>query len=68
LTINSCTTGFSGCTDVGSIVFGAAGTSGSFTCATSISVSGGGTLFIEGPATADTTLTNVAIAIEGTHN
>jgi hypothetical protein len=25
-------------------------------------------LFIEGPATADTTLTNVAIAIEGTHN
>ena len=71
LTIYNCTTAFSsGCSAVGTIVFAASGTVGTFTCSSSFAINGtsGNGLYIAGPATADTTLGYVAIALYGTHN
>jgi hypothetical protein len=66
LTIYNCSAAFGTCSSVGTIVFGVSGTTGTFTCSSGFTVNSG--LYIKGPATADTTLTNVAIAIEGVHN
>jgi hypothetical protein len=71
LTIYNCTTAFSsGCSAVGTIVFAASGTVGTFTCSSSFAINGtsGNGLYIAGPSTADTTLGYVAIALYGTHN
>jgi hypothetical protein len=69
--INLCTTAYSsGCTVVGTITFAASGTVGTFSTASSFAVDGtaGNGLYFSGPATADATLANIAIAIYGTHN
>jgi hypothetical protein len=70
LTIYSCSTAFSSCSSVGTIVFAASGTTGTFTCSSSFAITGssGGGLYIQGPSTADSTLGNIAIALYGTHN
>lgn len=70
LSIAQCTSGFSSCSVVGTIVFAASGTVGTFTCSSAITLSGVSSngLYIAGPATADTTFGNVAISLYGTHN
>jgi hypothetical protein len=46
------------------------GTVGTFSCSSSFAITGSssGGIYIQGPATADATLGNVAIALYGTHN
>ena len=66
LTIYNCSTAFGTCSSVGTIAFAASGTSGTFTCSSGFTVNSG--LYIQGAATADATLTDIAIALEGTHN
>jgi hypothetical protein len=70
LTIWSCSSAFGTCTNSGTIVFGAGGTTGTFTCASSITLNGssGNGLYIEGPVTPDATLGYLAVALYGTHN
>jgi len=70
LTIYSCSTAFGTCSSAGTIVFGISGTVGTFTCASSITLTGstGGGLYIQGPSSADATLGNIAIALYGVHN
>lgn len=70
LSITQCTSGFSSCSVVGTIVFAASGTVGTFTCSSAITLSGVASngLYIVAPATADTTFGNVAVSIYGTHN
>jgi hypothetical protein len=70
LTIYNCSTAFSTCSSAGTIVFAVSGTVGTFSCSSSFAITGSssGGIYIQGPATADATLGNVAIALYGTHN
>jgi hypothetical protein len=68
LTILNCSTAFGSCSSVGTIAFAASGTSGTFTCSSGFTVGSDYGLYIKGPATADATLGNIAIALYGTHN
>jgi hypothetical protein len=71
-TIYGCTgAGFTTCASVGTAVFAVSGKSASFTCTYGFTVGSGGTytsLYMQGPVTPDTTLTNVAFTLHGTHN
>ena len=66
LTIYNCSAAFGTCSSVGTIAFSGSGSLGTFTCSAGFTVNSG--LYIQGPSTADTTLTNIAIGIEGVHN
>ena len=71
LTLYKCTAaGFATCSSVGTIVFAAAGKTGTWTCSSAFTLTGSSSqsFYIQAPSTADTTLANVSVALYATHN